>query len=67
MFNVGDKVVYIGDDYTFPEVAHSNVSGMVVGITGFDTAIMYNVHFTEVQQTLLCYVEELQLEQPTEE
>jgi SepF-like predicted cell division protein (DUF552 family) len=67
MFNVGDKVVYISSVYKFPDVIRSIVSGEVVIVDTEVLPVLYSVHFTEVRQALWCYVEELQLEQPTEE
>ena len=67
MFNVGDKVVYVGSYYKFPDVTCSNISCEVISVDTEALPVLYCVHFTEVNQTLLCYAEELQLEQPTEE
>ena len=71
MFNVGDKVVYVGDDYMFDahEVAEDNKAhGVVTSIDNDPTRTawtMYAVAFDNIEapyNELYCYVEELERE-----
>jgi len=76
MFNVGDKVVYVGDDYKFDkhEVAEDNrAHGIVVEVDNDPTRTawtMYAVAFNNIEapyNELYCYTEELMREEAAKE
>lgn len=76
MFNVGDKVVYVGDDYKFDkhEVAEDNrAHGVVTAIDNDPTRTawtMYAVAFDNIEEPyneLYCYTEELMREEAAKE
>lgn len=76
MFNVGDRVVYVGDDYMFDayEVAEDNKAhGVVTSIDNDPTRTawtMYAVAFDNIEapfNELYCYTEELEREEAAKE
>lgn len=73
MFNVGDRVVYVGEDYLFDtyEVEVDGLAhGKVIGITNnplISDTPMYFVAFDCQENSLCCYVEELRREEAAKE
>jgi len=66
MFNVGDKVRYVGSDYKFDDYDVEVVKGVVTEIehSPIDNMVMYAVDFADSKHTenLPCYAEELERE-----
>ena len=66
MFNVGDKVRYVGSDYKFDDYDVEVVKGVVTEIehSPIDNIVLYAVDFADSKQTedLYCYAEELERE-----